>query len=201
VIVVLLGEQHVEQGRGVGDGGGSTRRQAGDRPQLGLGQLRDRACQPRDRLRAHLITVCDRQRVAGLAHVEPRETAPGPADKVERQARALPHPACFVDQPGDVAIERLARLGTHAGDSQHAQGKRNALPRLAVADADEFETAAAEIADDAVRVGDGRQHALARADRFLLAGQEFDLKPHRPCGVDQLSAVGGVAHRRRRDGA
>ena len=73
------------------------------------------------------------------------------------------------------------------------------LPDLAAGDVGKLERAAAEVADHAVGGPDRRRHAEAGELRLARAGEQVDLAADRPLRqFEELRAVGGVAHRRRR---
>ena len=70
-----------------------------------------------------------------------------------------------------------------------------------MADLDQLEAAAAEIADDAVGVGDAGEHALPRPIAFLLAGEDARLEADGVDPGEEGGAVRGVAHGRGGDDA
>ena len=117
------------------------------------------------------------KRVAAEVHVEPRERAPRSADEIERQPRPLPRPARAIERTRDLALQHARPLVADRADAQYAERERHALADLAATNADEFEAAAAEIADNAIGLRDRRQHAVAGARCFLLAAEQFDLEP------------------------
>ena len=136
----------------------------------------------------------DRQRIAGLVHVEPRQRAPRPANKIERQPLTPIGPTSLVERTRDLLVVRALPFRAERGEAEHAQREGDALLQLAVADADQFEAATAQIADDPVRVGEGGEDAGAGGERFLLARQRLDRQPGGGGVRDQLRAVGGVAN-------
>ena len=102
-------------------------------------------------------------------HVEPRQRAPRTANEVEGQAPAPSRPAGLLEQAGDLSLESRAALGAECRDAKHAEREGYAIGDGAGDDADQLQTAAAQVADDAVRLGKGGKYALARRRRFLFA--------------------------------
>ena len=89
----------------------------------------------------------------------------------------------------------LARLLGIGADPEHAERHRHRPTRAPLGDVDQLQAAAAEVAGNAVGVGDAGHHAEAGQRRFLLgaqhlAGQAEPLDPG-----DQVGAVAGVARR------
>ena len=135
------------------------------------------------------------ERILPLTHMQARQRAPSPADRVKRA-------------PGEI-VERL-RLGQGLANDAHrlfgralgdihqrqaAQRQRDAAPHLALLDVDQFERTAAEVADDAVRLEDRAEHALRRQLRLALPIEQLDPAADRALGkLEKLRAVGGVAH-------
>jgi len=74
------------------------------------------------------------------------------------------------------------------------------LARAVPAHVDQFERAAAEIADDAVGMMDAGDHAERRQPRLARAGQDLDLYGADALGLrNEVGTVGGVAARGGRD--
>ena len=148
----------------------------------------------------HRILVDDLQRVAAVAEVEPGPGPPGPADAIEaaRRVRRL-QPAGAVEAGGDMPGEVLAVFDIRK--TQHAQRKAVALGGAQAGDPHQFEAAAAEIGDNAGRVGDCAQNPPRARKGFLGAAQDVDLPPADPFEMaGEFGAVAGVPDRRRRIG-
>ena len=136
------------------------------------------------------------QRIAILVQVQARQRTPGAADCVEGLASAD-------GQPLDIA-ERLFRDLLRLGDlpiriflqADAAERQGLAAADLVVLDLDELETAAAEVADDAVRPPDAGHDAVRGKTRLVAARQQ----PHRRAANrfdrrQELLAIGGIAGR------
>ena len=142
------------------------------------------------------------ERVIALAHVQFGERAPGAADRVKCPAaqffqRRRLGQLLFGDALG--VLDRTAG-GIH--QRQRAEFQRHALADPALARVDQFQRAAAEIADHAIGVMTGRDHAHCGELRLAHAGNQLDRAADRHLRRgEKLRAIGGVARRRRRDGA
>ena len=140
------------------------------------------------------------ERIVALAHMQPGERAPGAANGVEGA------PAQFGERPR--LGERLARdaagvsrrtfRGVHQGETAERQG--HAIAANAADDVDEFERAAAEIADHAIGRVNGRNDSERGQLRLAPAGEQDDFAADRRArGVQKRRAVRRVARGRRGD--
>ena len=120
----------------------------------------------------HDMLVGDRQRMAGQRHFQPRERPPAAADQVEGPARRRAVEAGAGAPPWRPSSRRSLAFRGERVEPEHAERQRGAAPTLAAGNLDQLQAAAAEIADDAVGVGDGGKHALPRPLAFLLAGED-----------------------------
>ena len=69
------------------------------------------------------------------------------------------------------------------GEAKHADGKTVAVGSALAADAHKFEAAAAEVADDARRIGNGAENAACARKAFVGAAQYLDFPPACPLQV------------------
>ena len=133
--------------------------------------------------------------MVGERHFEPGQRAPAPAHHVEGPARRRAFEAGAGHRLGDPAREpRLAFLGERV-EPKHAERQRGAAPDPAARDLDQLEAAAAEIAGDPVRIGDGGKHPLSRPLPFLLAGKDARFEAELADAGEEGRAVRGLAHR------
>ena len=96
----------------------------------------------------------------------------------------------LVDQPGRTA---LGRADLH--QPQGTERQRHLLADHAAVERDQFQAAAAEIADEAVGAGSAGQHAHGRQPRLLLPADDADGQAGAAAdGIDEGGAVAGVAH-------
>ena len=80
-------------------------------------------------------------------------------------------------------------------------GRRQTVAHMHAAHIDQFERAAAEIADDAIGAMHAGNYAERGKFRLASAGQHFDVGADGALGeLDEWRAVLGIAHRRRGDG-
>ena len=140
------------------------------------------------------IAVHHVQRIAGLPHVQPRQRPPGAADGVEAAVLAGLQHRQAAQRLLDEFFRLLDRLRRNIGERQPAERAGQAVARARAADIDEFERAAAEIADHAV----GAMHAGNHAERGELglapARQHVDIGADGAFGeLDEGRAVFGVA--------
>ena len=156
-----------------------------------MADVRTTCCAVADR---HRIAVDDRQRIAGQVHVEPRQRAPRAADQIERQPLARAPSSRCPEAVARPALAARAARDADLRDAQHAEREGDALVHLAAANADQFEAAAAEIADDAVRI---RERPRARPRRAISPPRSPDStstsRPSRGGSSEEIRAV--RAHR------
>ena len=118
-----------------------------------------------------------------------------PPTMIERPSRRSAAEAGGVDRLADPLGERAA-FSAQRVEAEHAERQRGAAQHPAARDLDQLQAAAAEIADDAVGVGDGGEHALAR--RVCLPPRRTGCAASRPSAahrVEEGGAVRGLAHR------
>ena len=145
--------------------------------------------------------VRDRQRVMGEQHVEAGERPPRASDHVEGPLAPEFGKACFLHGPRHLAGQRAIPLLQQWCDTEDSELQRHAAPYLAVLDVNQLETAATEIADDAVGFGNGGEHALPGHLPFLLARQQLRIETNVTDPGEEVGAVRRIAHRRRGDDA
>ncbi len=120
--------------------------------------------------------------------------APGSADGVKGAAAA----GVEVGDPGKVgfhhALGALQRFVRGILQRQASERQRHAAVNAVAANVDQFQRAAAEIADDAVGLVDAGNHAERRQFGLARARQDFDRHgADALCLGDEVGAVGGVA--------
>ena len=115
------------------------------------------------------VAVHHVQRIAALRHVQLRERPPGAADRVEG---APLEPVCSCCAPSSASRTIFSAFLSEPPERPAGRGRRAAVvtpaPRACPCDVDELERAAAEVADDAVRLveaRDRRRAPRARASR------------------------------------
>ena len=146
------------------------------------------------------IAVHDVQRITGLPHVQSRQRPPRAADRVESAIlAALEHRKA--DQALlDEFFGLLQRLRRDVRQRQAAERPRQTVTRAGAPHVDEFERAAAEIADHAVAAMDAGNDAERGEFGFARAGQHLDFNAEDTLGlIDEGLAVLGVATGRRGD--
>ncbi len=147
------------------------------------------------------IAVHHLERIAALDDVDACERAPGAADRIEGAAAARLELRHLVERLADDAVGALERFVREVLERETAERQRHAAAHAVPAHVDQFERAAAEIADDAVGMVDARDHPRAPTacasrgpDRISIVHGTDAL------GLgDEVGAVGGVAARRGRD--
>ena len=195
-----LAHHHRQQGGGIGQRRHARSRHGRNLFQPRLVDMADDAGQLLRARRGHVILMDDRQRKMRELHVEARQRPPRPADHVEGQAR-LRRPSGLVQHLGDRTLQCARPLGANLRQAQHPQRQRYGLFHRPAPHPRQFQAAATQIADNAVRARNARQDAHGRADRLLRAGQQFDREPHGLGAGDEVGAIGRIAHRRRGDAA
>ena len=143
----------------------------------------------RDRIAVHHL-----ERIFALNDVQPRQRAPGAADRVKGPP-AHRHQWFDIEQRlGDDALRALQRFLRGVLQGQRAERQRHALAEPAAAHVDQLQRAAAKVADHAVGLMDPGDHAERRQPRLAFAGQHLDRRPTNPFGAgDEIGAVAGVA--------
>ena len=110
-------------------------------------------------LASDLILMQHMERVAGLPHLDAGEAPPCSAHRIESASLESRHDRGSIEVLRDDFACLDDRAAGHIHEAQRSQGKGDALTNLAGLDVDELETAAAEIADQPVGVGDARHDA------------------------------------------
>ncbi|MHC2462963.1 hypothetical protein ACVIHD_001975 [Bradyrhizobium embrapense] len=140
------------------------------------------------------------ERVAALDDVDARQRTPGAADRVEGATATgleLGNAEQFVLDDAFSTLERLVR---EVLQCKAAERQRHAAAHAVAPDVDQFERAAAEVADDAVRIVHARDDAERRQLRFARSGENLDLgAADALCLGDEVRSVLGVAAGRGRD--
>ena len=127
------------------------------------------------------------------------QSPPGAANRIERSPdQSLQHLDGRERLSDDLGrLFRRALRKVH--QRQAPERQRNPGRALAILHVRQFERAAAEIADDAVRVVNRAHDAKRRQPRFLLTAQELDSAPKRALrAIQKLRPIRCVAHCSRR---
>ena len=139
------------------------------------------------------------QRVTGLRHVQVPERAPGAADGIEAPPLAGLQQLETVEGVLDDLLGLLDRVAGEVLERKTAERQRGAGLDAAAVHVDQFQRAAAEIADDAVGLVEAGHHAERGQFRLALPGDDVDLGAADLLGRgDELLAVAGIAAGRRR---
>src|ERR1051326_2288724 len=163
-------------------------------------QARKHLAEPERAIAGDFVFLQHVQRIVDRLHVDAREASPDPADGIER---TIVHAAPF--EVGKTLVDDFARLvgiflrGIH--QAERSERQRDGFADLAVSDADHVETAAAEIGDEPVGIGDSCDDAFGGDARFIFAGKQAHRRaPGGLRATDELRAVRSVARRRRGHG-
>src|SRR5262249_14890103 len=116
------------------------------------------------------ILMDDMQRIPGLLHVQPGDRAPRTADEVKGSAARLAQHWCLFQSAVDRLVYSLAVVA-QLRQAQRPKRQTDRLidfPRL---HPHQFDAAAAEIADDAIRIRDPGEDA-GRGERPLLGAAD-----------------------------
>ena len=139
-------------------------------------------------LRRQHIAVHDVERIAGLPHVQPCERAPSPSDGVEDAALAVLEQTGLLERGPDDLLRLLDRLRRDVLQGETPERQRQAALDPLPLDLGEFERAAAEVADDAIRlVSRIRHRAPTIRPRACRTGRRSwcrrcpRLRKRRPC--------------------
>ncbi|CAM5215048.1 hypothetical protein BTHI11S_04691 [Bosea thiooxidans] len=144
----------------------------------------------------------DAQRVVHPALMQRRERAPGAADGVEVPPLHGAELRQLVELFLDDLLGHLERALRAIEQCEAAERHAGTLPHGTVADRDQLQAAAAEVADDTVRGIETGDHAEAREHGLAAAGDQLDRLADRPLGPgDEIGPVLGIARRRRGDDA
>ena len=134
------------------------------------------------------------KRIAGLPHVQPRQRAPGAADRIEGAAFAFVQHVEIFKCLLDVLFRLLERLAGDVLQGQSAERQRHAAAHARTVHIDQLQRAAAEIADNAVRLVDAGNNAERGEMGFAFSRKDADRRAADPFGLgDKGAAVAGVA--------
>ena len=140
------------------------------------------------------VAVHHLERIAALDDVETRQRAPGAADRIEgpvTAGRELGDVGEFVAHDASGALQGFVR---EVLECQAAERQRHAAAHAVALDVDQLERAAAEVADDTVRIVDPGDDAKRGKFCFARAGQDMNPGAADPLSRgDEVGAVGGVA--------
>ena len=152
-------------------------------------------------LRADDVAVHDVQRIAHLRHVQLGERPPGAADRVEGAALAASQQLEVVERILDDLLGLLDRAAGAVLQRKAAERQRGAGLDAGAVDIDQFERAAAEVADDAVGTMKAGNHAERGQLGLALAGNHVDLgaadllgRGDEVLAVPRIAAGGGRQH-------
>ena len=134
------------------------------------------------------IAVHDPQWIFALDDVDPRQRAPGSADRVESAAAAGLDLRDLGNLGFDDAFGAFQRFVRPILKGKAAERQRHAAPDAIAAYVNQFQRAAAEIADDAVGLVHAGNHAQRRQLRFARARQDFDFTPQMRSALAMKSA-------------
>ncbi len=109
--------------------------------------------------RRDAVIVHDVERIAGLPHVQPRQRAPGATNRVEGAALPIVQHVEVFERRFNDFLGFFKRLAGDVLQGQAAERQRHAAAHARAVHVDQFERAAAEIADDAVRLMDAGHDA------------------------------------------
>ncbi len=124
--------------------------------------------------RGDAVIVHDMERIAGLPHVEAGERAPGAADRVEGAALARAEHVEILKGILDDSFGLLDRLAGDVLQRQAAERQRELGAHARAVHVDQFERAAAQVADDAVRLVHAGDHTERGQIGLALARQNLD---------------------------
>ena len=122
--------------------------------------------------RGDVVIVHDVERIAGLPHVQPRQRAPGAADRVEGTVFAVVQHVEVFERLLDEFFRLLERAAGDVLQGEAAERQRHAAAHARAVHVDQFERAAAEVADDAVRLVDAGHDAERGEMGFAFARQD-----------------------------
>src|SRR5271157_3194155 len=125
--------------------------------------------------------------------MQPRERTPGAADRIEVSILAGLEHRQSAERLLDEFIGFLERLCRDVGERKTTERAGQAVARARAAYIDEFERAAAEIADHAVGAMHARNHAERGELSFASAGQNLDFSVDGALGeLDERRAILGI---------
>src|SRR5581483_3417824 len=109
------------------------------------------------------------ERVTGLPHVQARQRTPGTTNRVKCPAFAMPQHAEPVEGLLDKFFGLLQRFACNVLQRKPPKGQRHAIAHAPAAYVNQLERAAPEIAHDAIRLVDTRNHTESREIGLTLA--------------------------------
>ncbi len=140
------------------------------------------------------IIVHDVKRIPGLPHVQPRQRAPGAADRVECTVLAVMQHVQFFERFLDELLRPLERFSGDVLERETAERQRHAAAHAGAMHIDKFERSAAEIADDTVGLVDSRNDPECRQMGLALARKNRDAGTANALGFgDECAAIACVA--------
>src|SRR6185437_10533836 len=148
---------------------------------------------------ADRVLVDDMKRIARLLHVQPGDRPPGAADEVKRLAGYRAQHRRLVDDPVYRLADRLfvvAELSEPQWPERQGDAVADRRPAVPGLDLHQLDTAAADIADDAVSGRDPGEDAERRQPRLLGPVDDPHLDAVAPFELGgELGAVLRLAHR------
>ena len=162
----------------------------------------DEPCELEGVARRDHVIVHDVHRVLSLAHMQPRQRAPRPADGVERAPGRDCSSLTFDSASRTIFAAFFGDRSERSISERPPSGRVNPAPASPSPTSVNFERSAAQIADDSVRLVNRADDPERRESGFLLAAEQLDLAADgalREC--EKLRSVRGVAHRGGRDAA
>ena len=200
VVGAAFFDQGAQNQRGERQGLGAARGYFFDLQQRFARQIGENGGDPRNFVGRDLVAVDDVQRMFRLTEEDVRDRPPRAAGDVEAAALEAAQPR----EGGELALDHVLRALAAAigalGQNQVTQHQARAPADLAAVERDQLEAAAAEIAQEAVGVGDAREQAESGKTGFLGPAQhpDGDMEPAFDSG-DERTAVLGLANRGRRE--
>ena len=176
-----------------------ARRHHADIAKFLLRPVRGKSRQVEQSIAGDAMGMDDRERMPRLTKIDLAQRPKAAADEIEPPAlcgRAELPVGQRMAKP--VADERAVG---RVADPEHAERLARHRADRAACDSRQLEAAAAEVGDDAMCTRNGAQHAQRGADPFLLARQKGRFQPHLARSVEEIGAIGGIAHRCGGDGA
>src|SRR5262245_38624793 len=120
------------------------------------------------------IIVHDVKRIAGLPHVQPRERAPGAADRVERSVFAVVQHVEVFEGFFDESLRFLERLAGDVLERKATERQRYAAAHARAVDVDKLQRTTTEVTDNTVRPVDSGHNSKRREMSLALPGKYCD---------------------------
>jgi hypothetical protein len=151
-------------------------------------------------VRRDRIAVHHAQRIVHVRNVQPRQRAPGATDGVERAAAAGLQRAHALQLVRHDPVGTLDRFVRHVLQRKPAERQAHAGADALAVDVDQFERAAAEVADDPVGPVHRRHHTKRRQLCFARTRKDLDPGAENAFALgDEIRSVVGFATGRGRD--